>query len=378
MKQSDEPFLLHWPDSRRRYTYNGSAAIHAALLDRQLERGACVLLPAYCCGAELGPFEQLACEFRFYDIGTDFSISHDEIERILNAQPDIRVMLLTHYLGFAQPEVEAIAALCQARGVTLIEDCAHALFTEQAGRAVGQAGDYAIFSMRKSLPLTEGGALLSKHPLRSESRQPANGLSLLAWVSRLAWSFQQGARASRRVGIRSVARYLSIAGWSIPAVLVKLMRRTGIVPAERWLTPDVEGAAAVPVYGYGISTFSQRLLKTADGKDIRQRRRANHAHWLRLVDQMDGLRPVHRVLPEGACPLYFLVSVANPGEWVKRLAADDIEAFNWWQHLSSRIDWAEFPVARQYKQSLLALPLHQQLDEVDIIRMANSLSARKQ
>ncbi len=47
-------FPVDLPQSRRRYTYNGSAAIHSALQDMELERGAKVLLPAYCCVAELG------------------------------------------------------------------------------------------------------------------------------------------------------------------------------------------------------------------------------------------------------------------------------------------------------------------------------------
>ncbi len=62
-------FPVNLPESRRRYTYNGSAAIHAALQDMELQPGSKVLLPAYGCGAELGPFEQLGCELYFYDIG---------------------------------------------------------------------------------------------------------------------------------------------------------------------------------------------------------------------------------------------------------------------------------------------------------------------
>lgn len=364
-------YPLNLTKAHRRYTYNGSAAIHAALLDMQLERGASVLLPAYCCGAELGPFEQLDCEMAFYDINADFSIRCAELERILTDKPDVRVVLLTHYLGLAQPEVEQIAALCRSRNVVLIEDCAHALFSEQHGQAVGQAGDYAIFSMRKTLPLTEGGALVGKQELRSASQTSWSDLSLWAWLSRVAWSFQQGARSGRQSGL---GRCLSIALWAVPAVVAKCVQRTGLVKASRWLTPDVEGEAAVPVYAQGLSAFSRRLLEKADADVIRDRRRANHAQWVGLLDGMEGAEPVHRELPQGACPLYCMASVADPAACVKGLAQQDIEAFNWWQHLSSRIDWQRFPVARQYKQSLLALPLHQQLHETDIIHMAHCLS----
>ncbi len=38
------------------------------------------------------------------------------------------------------------------------------------------------------------------------------------------------------------------------------------------------------------------------------------------------------------------------------------------------INWPDFPIARQFKQTLLALPLHQQLEEADIIHLAHCLS----
>ena len=65
----------------------------------ELQPGSKVLLPAYGCGAELGPFEQLGCELYFYDIGPDFSVRRDKVDLVLSTQPELRVMLLTHYLG---------------------------------------------------------------------------------------------------------------------------------------------------------------------------------------------------------------------------------------------------------------------------------------
>ncbi len=71
-----------------------------------------------------------------------------------------------------------------------------------------------------------------------------------------------------------------------------------------------------------------------------------------LAGDVDGVVNVHRELPEGACPLYFGVKVADPADGVERLAQLDIEAFNWWQLMSPCIDWSEFPIARQFKQTL--------------------------
>ncbi len=283
-------------------------------------------------------------------------------------------MLLTHYLGIAQPEVEAIAEQCRLHEVCLIEDCAHALFSEQDGQPVGQSGEYAIFSMRKSLPLSEGGALVGRNTLRSSPENDGKSLSFTAGMSRIAYSFQQGARSGHKTGKANLVRLLTLAAWTLPAVLAKAVRLTGVVPAGQWLTPDVEGAEAYPVFGQGISAFSRRLLESASREGVRRRRRANHAQWVKWADDIDGVGIVHRDLPEGACPLYFLVQVTDPADCVKRLALLDVEAFNWWQHLSPTINWPDFPVARQFKQTLLALPLHQQLEEADIIHMSRCLA----
>ncbi len=274
----------------------------------------------------------------------------------------------------AQPDVDAIAEQCRLHQVCLIEDCAHALFVEQKGRSVGQSGDYAIFSMRKSLPLSEGGALVGREELRDASQEKLKSPSFMACMSRIAYSFQQGARSETEKGWANLPRYLTLLAWTVPALLARALRRTGLVPASHWLTPDVEGVEAYPVFGQGNSAFSRRLLDSASRDDVRRRRRANHARWVSLAGDIDGVCLVHRDLSEGACPLYFLVQVADPAECAGRLAGLDIEAFNWWQHMSSNVNWPDFPIAWQFKQTLLALPLHQQLDEADIIHMAHCLS----
>ncbi|WP_267875263.1 DegT/DnrJ/EryC1/StrS family aminotransferase [Massilia sp. Dwa41.01b] len=56
-----------------------------------------------------------------------------------------------------------IRALCDARGIALIEDCAHCFIGEAGGRPVGAWGDYAIASSMKFLPIYEGGATVSAH-----------------------------------------------------------------------------------------------------------------------------------------------------------------------------------------------------------------------
>ena len=69
-------------------------------------------------------------------------------------------MLAAHYFGLPQP-MAAMRAFCDERGISLIEDCAHAFFGVSDDRPVGSWGDVAIASLTKFFPVPEGGLLAS-------------------------------------------------------------------------------------------------------------------------------------------------------------------------------------------------------------------------
>jgi len=110
-------------------------------MDMQLQPKDTVLLPAYCCGAELSPFEQLDCELLFYDVNADLSVNRQQIQDYLVERSDLKLLLITHYLGLAQPDVAELAKACREHGVLLLEDCAHAFYSHLDGVPLGSFGD---------------------------------------------------------------------------------------------------------------------------------------------------------------------------------------------------------------------------------------------
>jgi dTDP-4-amino-4,6-dideoxygalactose transaminase len=87
-------------------------------------------------------------------------IAPDEVERALAA--GVRAVVATHLYGLAIPQIAIIAALCRARGVPLLEDCAQAHGASVAGRRAGSFGNAASFSFypTKNLgALGDGGAV---------------------------------------------------------------------------------------------------------------------------------------------------------------------------------------------------------------------------
>jgi len=77
--------------------------------------------------------------------------------------PATAAVALVHIGGLVTPEVDAIRALCDARGVTLVEDAAHAHGSSFDGRSAGTFGTAAAFSFYPTKVMTsgEGGMIVT-------------------------------------------------------------------------------------------------------------------------------------------------------------------------------------------------------------------------
>ncbi len=88
--------------------------------------------------------------------------------------PRTRAVIPVH-LGSTMADMDALAALCQAKGLALIEDCAHAHGMRWRDKSAGTIGDAGSFSFQSSKLLTsgEGGAITT-----SDAQLAARCLSL--------------------------------------------------------------------------------------------------------------------------------------------------------------------------------------------------------
>jgi dTDP-4-amino-4,6-dideoxygalactose transaminase len=81
--------------------------------------------------------------------------------------PRTKAILVVHLYG-QMADMKAFRALCDARGLALIEDAAHALEATRDGVRPGQLGDAACFSFyaTKNITSGEGGALVMREGAR--------------------------------------------------------------------------------------------------------------------------------------------------------------------------------------------------------------------
>ncbi len=74
--------------------------------------------------------------------------------------PNTRAVVVLHAFGAPAP-VDAIAALAEARGIPVVEDCAHSLGATLNGRQTGSFGRAAFFSFEPTKPVnTYGGGMV--------------------------------------------------------------------------------------------------------------------------------------------------------------------------------------------------------------------------
>jgi dTDP-4-amino-4,6-dideoxygalactose transaminase len=84
-------------------------------------------------------------------------------EKVAEHRP--HAVFLVHIGGHIAFDVEGIAELCEAEGIVLIEDCAHAHGASWNGRKAGTWGDAGIWSFAPTKTITtgEGGMVVSRH-----------------------------------------------------------------------------------------------------------------------------------------------------------------------------------------------------------------------
>jgi dTDP-4-amino-4,6-dideoxygalactose transaminase len=139
-----------------------TAALHLAYLTCGIGPGDEVIVPSYTFVATASAVLYCGATPVFADIigPHDLSIDPDEVERLIT--PRTKAVVAVHFAGYAAP-VDRLGDLCLDRGVTLIEDAAHAPSATLNGRKLGTFGLASAFSLfsNKVLSVGEGGLLVT-------------------------------------------------------------------------------------------------------------------------------------------------------------------------------------------------------------------------
>ncbi|MFY0309464.1 DegT/DnrJ/EryC1/StrS family aminotransferase [Leisingera sp. D0M16] len=136
-----------------------SAALFLSLKALGLPRDARVLIPAFTFAAVPSSVVHADCVPVLCEVGENYRIDMGDFEAKLDG---VQAVIISHMRGHTS-DMDAIMALCDARGIPVVEDAAHSLGTTWNGRNIGTIGKVGCFSFQsyKMVNAGEGGILIT-------------------------------------------------------------------------------------------------------------------------------------------------------------------------------------------------------------------------
>lgn len=344
-----------WPlfeRSRMLACNSGRTAIYQACRLLNLSGPGRVLVPAYHCGAEVAPYQAAGLDPEFYPVRSDLSLDLQALEAAL--KPGVKVIHLTHFFGLPGP-VDQVIDLAARYNLPLIEDVAHGLFSSDGQRPLGAEGTVAIFSLTKTLPVPDGG-LLRLPPLSALDRTEPPRLKTPSLKHRYrGWRGQTARKVKHSLGLNTPGQAKTATGWR------------GAPTAEVGFDPQKANWSASPL--------TRKVLARADWRKIRDKRRANYQTLSELMSALPQteVKTLVPLLPPGACPWSLPLKVRDPLSLAAALRAKGVAAWPVWAYFHPRFDPGALPEATDLKRSIMALPVHQDIDAQDCALMAQEV-----
>jgi dTDP-4-amino-4,6-dideoxygalactose transaminase len=274
----------------------------------------------------------------------------------------VRALLLTHYFGFAQ-QVAPVREFCDARGIVLIEDCAHAMFTSRRAPQLGVAGRYVIASPYKMFPCDEGGLLLAAPDAHLPPTRAAN----LRREARVLAHMLQRHRAHR-----DARRHVAVD--DLEAEIAHLASR----PIEPGRQTRARFAGTSQMYdaaeeGQACPRVATLIAGLCNIEHIARRRRANYRRWSDAMQGLPHCRPLFRDLPDDCVPYMFPLVIDRPQTHFYLLKKLGVPIWRWDDMAQSSC-----AVSQHYREHLLHLPCHQALSDQGLSWMTRAVATAMQ
>jgi len=351
------------------FTTNGRMAMVLALQRLGIGPGDEVLLPAYHCPSMVSPVNWTGACARFYKLQPDLTPDLEDL--LQQVSPCTRVVVAAHFFGFPA-DLGALRRRCDELGLTLIEDCAHTVYGGSKDNPVGSLGDYAVASLMKFYPVTDGGCLCARQDrvdtiaLRSggagfEARAPLNALERAVAFGRLP-------------GLSSVLQALfslkdSVREWLKRPPGTKLTAHGA--QAEDGVGPqDIDPA----MVGTQMSLFSRLVVRCSGSGSNIARRRAAYTDMLKAFSNMPGCHAVLPVLPEGVAPYVFPLWVDQPDAAWPQMQQTGLPVMRW-DELSTDAGDVRCNVTSGFAHHLIQIPCHQGLTRRELSDLIAGVSS---
>lgn len=103
------------------------------------------------------PVISAGIKYKFYPLDEHINISLNDLQSLLEQEKGNKAVLLVDYFGFVDKNYDKVIKIIRQHGSYIIEDAAHAFFTDYVDRRCGRNADVVLYSLHKLFPLQYGG-----------------------------------------------------------------------------------------------------------------------------------------------------------------------------------------------------------------------------
>lgn len=344
-----------WPfdQSLTTFTHRGRDAVWHALSVLKLKPGDRVLVPSYHCGSEVDVLIKAGLDVQLYQVDHRGRVNEDDL--LGRLQPDVKMVYVIHLFGWPQI-FQRVRRAALERRIPVIEDCALSLFSKHDNLPIGSGADCAIFSFPKSLGVPDGGALVLRQGPSLTERQFRAAPPVRILRRSLSLLKSRVRSTCRMTAFRLKPRLLSqskLTEFDLPNSSDSDDRPD--IPSSYYFNPGIANCR--------ISRISQKILCAVNPDTIVRRRRKNYLWLAEQLSEVDGIEIWQPGLEDGICPLVMPILVDNSQCCASYLQRVGISATAWWWGFHKALDYSEFTQSRILKSRVVALPIHQELNE---------------
>ncbi|MCI9270106.1 MAG: hypothetical protein HFH11_02905 [Dorea sp.] len=292
-----------------------------------------VLLPEYICGSVIDCFEKE--DLIFYRIKADFQIDYDDLKTKLNE--DVKCIVIVHYFG-AYHSIDQLMKIKQnaiENQTIIIEDITQSLFSN-----IEFIGDYVVSSIRKWLPIPNGGLLIRRLEEKS-----------------FYCTYDESTDNERVSGMILKNLFLN------KHLDCNNEYREIFTRCEERIDNDKKIRR--------ISDFSKFIISCQNIDDIIKIRKRNY-YYLKEQLQKIGIIPACDIQKD-ACPLTLPIRVADRDEFRAYLMEHRIYCAVHWPF--DGVNEMDRPMGKENAENLISLPIDQRYGYEELEYMASVISA---
>ena len=313
------------------YFNTGRAAIEALLVYLKVQGKSKVWLPGYDCSSVLDAAKRAGISIELYAVDRQLNIDHQVFGEVQSGD----ILYLVNFFGKSQ-ETLGLVEEVRKKGVVIIEDLTLGLLSK--GVTVG-FGEYIIGSIRKWLPITDGGFVASQKALPEfRKEQASNDYTFYYFAAQIMKdSYLKDTTLDKQ-------QFLDISNQGMKALFSDYTVRE-------------------------MSSLAKRIVDSTNLEEVAKVRYNNYKYLYSLLREISELRLMVKPT-EGMVPLGMVICVDDRDELFRHLIQHGVYCNIHWRENESTV---QFEDADYLSKHCLTIPCDQRYNQEHMDYIYNTI-----